>query len=160
VNAKVGYTFQSLKNRDSELATRVIDDRQVTVASVDAGVTRDRRDNPLRPRRGYRAFAQVEAASRTLGADLAVTVVGGLQMEPAYLRAIAPDLVTLICGVAVLLVYAGIIEAFLSQYHEPVIPYALKITFGVAELIGLIAFLTLSGRQSSTETTPPTGPIR
>ena len=76
------------------------------------------------------------------------------------LRAIAPDLVTLICGVAVLLVYAGIIEAFLSQYHEPVIPYALKITFGVAELIGLIAFLTLSGRQSSTVPAKPTEPTR
>jgi outer membrane protein assembly complex protein YaeT len=68
-NATAGYTFQSLKIRDSELATRAIDDRQVTVASVDAGVTRDRRDNPLRPRRGYRAFAQVEAASRTLGGE-------------------------------------------------------------------------------------------
>ena len=69
VNAKAGYTFQSLKNRDSELATRAIDDRQVTVASVEGSVTRDRRDNPLRPRRGYRAFAQVEAASRELGGE-------------------------------------------------------------------------------------------
>ena len=69
LNATAGYTFQSLKNRDNELATRAIDDRQVTVASVDAGVTRDRRDNPLRPRRGYRAFAQVEAASRGLGGE-------------------------------------------------------------------------------------------
>ena len=68
-NATAGYTFQALKNRDSELATRAIDDPQVTVASVEAGVTRDRRDNPLRPRRGYRAFAQVEAASRTLGGE-------------------------------------------------------------------------------------------
>lgn len=76
------------------------------------------------------------------------------------LRAIAPELVTLICGVALMLVYAGIIEAFLSQYHEPVIPYALKITFGVAELIGLISFLTLSGRQTSAESATATGPSR
>ncbi len=39
------------------------------------------------------------------------------------LRAIRNDLMTLIGGVAILLVWAGTIEAFLSQYHEPVIPY-------------------------------------
>ena len=39
----------------------------MTVASLDAGLTRDRRDNPLRPRRGYRWFGRAEAASRGLG---------------------------------------------------------------------------------------------
>jgi uncharacterized membrane protein SpoIIM required for sporulation len=76
------------------------------------------------------------------------------------LRAIAPDLVTLICGVAIMLVYAGIIEAFLSQYHEPVIPYSLKILFGVAELVGLISFLALSGRNATPDPANPTGPTR
>src|SRR6185295_6255708 len=38
------------------------------------------------------------------------------------LRLIAGDLVTLIAGVALFLVWAGFVEAFLSQYHEPVIP--------------------------------------
>jgi len=38
------------------------------------------------------------------------------------LRAIGPDLVTLIGGVAVMLVWAGFVEAFLSQYHQPVLP--------------------------------------
>lgn len=66
-HATAGYTFQALRNRDNELATRAVDDKQVTVASLDVGLTRDRRDNPLRPRRGYRWFAQVEAASRGLG---------------------------------------------------------------------------------------------
>lgn len=66
-NATAGYTFQSLRNRDNVLATRSLDDQQVTVASLDAGLTRDRRDNPLRPRKGYRWFGQVEAASRGLG---------------------------------------------------------------------------------------------
>ncbi len=71
-------------------------------------------------------------------------------------RAVAPDLVTLICGVGLMLIYAGIIESFLSQYHEPVIPYALKIAFGLAELIGLILFLTFCGRsESHTPTTTP-----
>jgi outer membrane protein assembly complex protein YaeT len=66
-NATAGYTFQALRNRDNQLATRALDDTQLTVASLDAALTRDRRDNPLRPRRGYRWFGQVEAASRGLG---------------------------------------------------------------------------------------------
>src|SRR5213079_3164412 len=37
----------------------------------------------------------------------------------ARLRATSQDLVTLIFGVAVLLAWAGFVEAFLSQYHEP-----------------------------------------
>lgn len=68
------------------------------------------------------------------------------------LRAIRSDLITLIGGVAVLLVWAGTIEAFLSQYHEPVIPYSVKIAFGVVELILLSAFLAFSG--STTKEVP------
>ena len=59
-----------------------------------------------------------------------------------------PDLVTLILGVALMLVYAGIVESFLSQFHEPVVPYALKIAFGLAELAGLGAYLALAGRRA------------
>jgi uncharacterized membrane protein SpoIIM required for sporulation len=62
------------------------------------------------------------------------------------LRAVAGDLVTLAGGVAVLLVWAGLVEAFLSQYHRPVVPYSLKIGFGIAELILLLLFLLRSGR--------------
>lgn len=65
-------------------------------------------------------------------------------------RAIAPDLVTLIFGVGVMLVWAGFIESFLSQYHEPVIPYAAKIAFGVIELMLLVLFLARSGRRKET----------
>ncbi len=61
------------------------------------------------------------------------------------LRQISAALVTLSCGAGVLLIWAGSVEAFLSQYHEPVIPYALKILFGVAELIALTLFLARSG---------------
>ncbi|MCP4625112.1 MAG: stage II sporulation protein M [bacterium] len=64
------------------------------------------------------------------------------------LRKISGDLVTLICGIAIMLVWAGIIEAFFSQYHEPVIPYAVKIGFGTLELILLVLFLARSGRKS------------
>ena len=60
-------------------------------------------------------------------------------------REVGPDLVTLIGGVALMLVWAGIVEAFLSQYHEPVIPYAAKIAFGCVELALLILYLTRAG---------------
>lgn len=62
------------------------------------------------------------------------------------LRAISADLVNLICGIAIMLIWAGIIEAFFSQYHEPVIPYAVKIGFGALELILLVLFLSRSGK--------------
>ena len=67
------------------------------------------------------------------------------------LRRISQDLVTLICGVALMLVWAGIIEAFFSQYHEPVMPYEIKIGFGVFELIILTLFLTIAGRKKASE---------
>ncbi len=67
IDATVGYTFQSLRNADNVLGTRAIDQGQVDVASVDFGLTSDRRDNPLRPRRGYRWFTRLELASRFLG---------------------------------------------------------------------------------------------
>jgi uncharacterized membrane protein SpoIIM required for sporulation len=61
-------------------------------------------------------------------------------------RKVSGDLVTLIFGVAVMLVWAGIIEAFFSQYHEPVIPYEVKIGFGIVELVLLALFLGRSGK--------------
>jgi uncharacterized membrane protein SpoIIM required for sporulation len=62
-------------------------------------------------------------------------------------REVSKDLVTLIGGVAVLLAWAGIVEAFLSQYHEPAVPYSLKIAFGFVELALLTAFLARAGRR-------------
>lgn len=65
------------------------------------------------------------------------------------LRAISGDLVTLICGVGVMLVWAGFVEAFFSQYHEPIVPYAAKIAFGTVELLALSFFLWKSGAKVS-----------
>ena len=67
------------------------------------------------------------------------------------LREVSNDLVTLIFGVAILLVWAGIVEAFFSQYHEPVIPYTVKIGFGAIELFLLALFLSISGRKKKFE---------
>ena len=64
------------------------------------------------------------------------------------LRAAARDATTLAGGAAVMLVWAGFVEAFLSQYHEPVVPYGLKIAFGVVEAVLLTLFLTTAGKSS------------
>ncbi len=79
---------------------------------------------------------------------LASALVGWRSRETrrARLRRILPDLMTLVFGAALMLVWAGIVEAFLSQYHRPVIPYALKIAFGIAELAALSLFLARAGR--------------
>lgn len=69
----------------------------------------------------------------------------------ARLRQIAPDVVTLIGGIAIMLVWAGIVEAFFSQYHAPVLPYWVKISFGVIEIIFLYWFLSRCGRGANEE---------
>ena len=61
------------------------------------------------------------------------------------LRSVTGSLVTLISGAALLLIWAGIIEAFFSQYHEPILPYQFKIVFGLVELMILLTFLTFTG---------------
>jgi uncharacterized membrane protein SpoIIM required for sporulation len=63
------------------------------------------------------------------------------------LRSIAGSLVTLISGAALLLIWAGLVEAFLSQYHEPILPYQFKIAFGLIELVTLLTFLIFAGRE-------------
>ena len=64
------------------------------------------------------------------------------------LRAAAPDVVTLCFGASLMLIWAGLVEAFLSQYHEPVIPYAVKIGFGVVESVALWWFFARAGRKA------------
>jgi uncharacterized membrane protein SpoIIM required for sporulation len=85
------------------------------------------------------------------GLVLALALIGWGKRTPlrTRLREVTGDLTTLIFGVAVLLVWAGFIEAFLSQYHEPVIPYDLKIAFGCVELVLLSVFLSKSGQEGS-----------
>jgi uncharacterized membrane protein SpoIIM required for sporulation len=85
------------------------------------------------------------------GLVLARALVGWGRRWPlnARLREVSRDIVTLIFGVGLLLVWAGFVEAFLSQYHEPVIPYSAKIGFGAVELALLILFLANSGTRIS-----------
>ena len=67
--ASAGYTFKASRNSESSLSTQATDDRQLNVASVDFSLTGDRRDNPLRPRRGYHWLTQVETAHPVLGSQ-------------------------------------------------------------------------------------------
>jgi uncharacterized membrane protein SpoIIM required for sporulation len=64
-------------------------------------------------------------------------------------QSIRHDLLTLIGGIGLLLIWAGIIEAFFSQYHEPVIPYSLKITFGSVQLLLLFLYLFRVGKEKA-----------
>ena len=67
------------------------------------------------------------------------------------LREVSRDLTTLIFGVGLMLIWAGFIESFLSQYHEPVVPYSAKIAFGVIELTLLAFYLGRSGVKQGEE---------
>ena len=69
----------------------------------------------------------------------------------ARFRVVGGDLMTIIGGVAVMLVWAGLVESFLSQYHQPVIPYWAKIVFGSVELVALVWFLAWCGRAAENE---------
>lgn len=71
---------------------------------------------------------------------------GGRRSRAERLRAVLPDVVMLAVGCAVMLVWAGIVEAFVSQYHEPVIRYGWKISFGLVEACLLATFLWRAGR--------------
>jgi uncharacterized membrane protein SpoIIM required for sporulation len=74
---------------------------------------------------------------------------GSRKTRKQRLREIAPDVVTLIGAGALFLVWAGIVEAFFSQYHEPVVPYGVKISFGLVELAALVFYLSNSGRKTT-----------
>lgn len=85
-------------------------------------------------------------AGLILGAAMLKGATGG-RSAIRNLRDAAPDVAVIIGGVAAMLVWAGIIEAFFSQYHSPVLPYGLKIGFGCAELAALVLYLSFAGRR-------------
>lgn len=57
------------------------------------------------------------------------------------------EILTLFFGLSSLLVWAGIVEAFFSQYHAPIIPYNFKILFGIIEVLFLIYYFGFLGKE-------------
>jgi uncharacterized membrane protein SpoIIM required for sporulation len=55
----------------------------------------------------------------------------------------------LVAGLAMMLVWAGMMEAFFSQHHEPALPYGFKVAVGAAELALLTMYLLLIGRRAT-----------
>ncbi len=69
--------------------------------------------------------------------------------EDRNLRESMREWLVLIAGLALMLVWAGLMEAFFSQHHEPVLPYRLKVAIGGAELALLTIYLLLIGRRGT-----------
>ncbi|MFP4054575.1 MAG: stage II sporulation protein M [Phycisphaerae bacterium] len=67
------------------------------------------------------------------------------------MREVSGDLVTLLIGLSGLLVWAGIVEAFFSQYHQPLVPYWTKIGFGAVQLAAGVLWIALAGRRPDPE---------
>lgn len=96
----------------------------------------------------------VEIPAILLGGQAGLVLAGALLRRrerrrfSERFRQAMPDVLHLLGGLSILLVWAGIMEAFFSQYHEPVLPYDLKIAVGVIELVGLFYFLFRAGRHA------------
>lgn len=94
----------------------------------------------------------VEIPAILLGGQCGFVIAGAMigwgsaASMAARFRRVTPDVVTLIFGLALLLIWAGIVEAFVSQYHQPVLVYSLKIAFGLTELALLFLYLEFAGR--------------
>jgi outer membrane protein insertion porin family len=70
LNLTTSYTYQSLHNVNNTLATQLIDTGHTTAASIDVNLVRDRRDNPLNPRHGYKVSLEVDEASTVFGGEV------------------------------------------------------------------------------------------
>jgi uncharacterized membrane protein SpoIIM required for sporulation len=55
----------------------------------------------------------------------------------------------LVAGLAMMLTWAGLVEAFFSQHHAPALPYQFKVAVGSAELVLLMIYLSLIGRRAT-----------
>lgn len=87
------------------------------------------------------------------GLLLGVRLLPGLSASPfaVRMRKTSKSLVTFLLAICALLIWAGIVEAFLSQYHAPVVPYSLKIFFGAISLLLFFSYLAFTGRKKETD---------
>jgi len=70
--------------------------------------------------------------------------------EDRDMRRAMREWLVLIGGLAMMLVWAGLMEAFFSQHHAPVLPYGFKVAIGSTELVLLAIYLLLIGRRDPT----------
>lgn len=73
--------------------------------------------------------------------------------EDRNVRQSMREWLVLVTGLAMMLVWAGIMEAFFSQHHAPVLPYGFKVAVAAAELVLLVLYLMLIGRSQNVEKT-------
>jgi uncharacterized membrane protein SpoIIM required for sporulation len=69
--------------------------------------------------------------------------------EDRNMRQSIREWLLLIAGLALMLVWAGLMEGFFSQHHAPVLPYGFKVAVGAAELVLLTMYLLLMGRRGT-----------
>lgn len=90
------------------------------------------------------AFLLAGQAGLVLGASLLGR--GSRLTLAARLRGVLPDLVAILALVVALLAWAALVESYLSQHHEPALPYGLKTGLGLLEAALLAGFLLRAGR--------------
>ena len=78
--------------------------------------------------------------------------------EDRNMRESMQEWLLLIAGLAMMLVWAGLMEAFFSQHHAPTLPYGFKVAVGAAEVALLTIYLLLIGRRDPGAETPASGP--
>ena len=69
--------------------------------------------------------------------------------EDRNVRQSMREWLVLITGLAMMLVWAGMMEAFFSQHHAPDLPYVFKVAVGAAELALLTIYLLLVRRRET-----------
>lgn len=76
--------------------------------------------------------------------------------EDRNLRQSMREWLVLVAGLAIMLGWAGLMEAFFSQHHAPVLPYQFKVAVGAAEFVLLTLYLLMIGRRQVGTETPST----
>lgn len=74
--------------------------------------------------------------------------------EDRNMRESMREWLLLVAGLAMMLVWAGLMEGFFSQHHAPVLPYDFKVAVGAAELVLLTFYLALIERRAAGSRVP------
>lgn len=80
--------------------------------------------------------------------------------EDRDMRQSMHEWLTLIAGLALMLVWAGLVEAFFSQHHAPVLPYKFKLAVGGAEIVLLTIYFLLVGKRETAAPAADEVPVR